>query len=436
MASEPWAVAFRDFKGSPKLSERVRELPVEAQAALAMQHTELDRAACPEARAMKAVKAAKDSVVYQAQKVAEQIGSMRQSFTAGVPFAPPCREAKTPVAPIIEEEEEPQRNFKVGDKVEIYSNSKSTWCRGRVEEVKGEMVRVAYTFPGADPALGHAEKELPASHKDLRWAHAEIEEGADANGSRLPAQREDEDSDTEGKGNAAGPSATRMPRGPEASRCFKVGDKVEVYSNSRHTWCKGRVKELKGEMVQVAYAVPGADPAEGHAEKELPASHKDIRPANAAEVAAIAQGAWKQAKDMTARGGEDNDGAGSSPDGSGLKKTSKTAEDCWTGEELAQYQIHYKDAGEGDPQKAAAFLARSSLPRLTLKAVWNVGTCDMKKVLGPHEFYKCLRLVGHCQAMVETRRQLLEDGGEPLEAVLKGAAATAPPQLARFAGAS
>merc|ERR1712032_315824 len=55
-----------------------------------------------------------------------------------------------------------------GTKVDIFSNSRRTWCRGVVDSVQGDIVAVLYTLSNSSEVL---RKELHKDHPDLRIVH-------------------------------------------------------------------------------------------------------------------------------------------------------------------------------------------------------------------------------------------------------------------------
>ena len=79
--------------------------------------------------------------------------------------------------------------------------------------------------------------------------------------------------------------------------------------------------------------------------------------------------------------------------------------------------------------QVADHLAKSQLPRKTLKEVWQVGNPESRDPVNRAEFFLCCRLIGHCQTMAEEpgKSQLLQEGGENLRAILKNEFKRAPP---------
>jgi len=57
-----------------------------------------------------------------------------------------------------------QNRYKVGDEVEVWSNSKKAWCSGKVCHVMAGQVFTTFTLPDGVAA----KKDLPWEHKDLR----------------------------------------------------------------------------------------------------------------------------------------------------------------------------------------------------------------------------------------------------------------------------
>lgn len=144
---------------------------------------------------------------------------------------------------------------------------------------------------------------------------------------------------------------------------YKVGDEVEIWSNSQKVWGRGTVKKVEKTTVTAEFTLPNGQMAQ----KELPAKHKDLRPYDA---------------------------------------------EGWTEQEQTQYRQWFmalprapsntelrKGAGVAD------FLRLSGLPREALVQAWAVGNPNSKEDLDFEAFARCCRLVAHCQ-------QLLAAGGE------------------------
>merc|ERR1719456_1874238 len=60
--------------------------------------------------------------------------------------------------------------FKVGDKVEIWSNSQNAWCRGSVEKLEGELVNIKYTSNDGQ----NMTKLMPNGHEFLRHLEQQV----------------------------------------------------------------------------------------------------------------------------------------------------------------------------------------------------------------------------------------------------------------------
>merc|ERR1712039_206048 len=94
-----------------------------------------------------------------------------------------------------------------------------------------------------------------------------------------------------------------------------------------------------------------------NAKKEVPASHKDLRPRNDDGFSAMEEAAYKAWFDNIEHGAS--------------KKSAKSV---------------------------AAFLSRSGVPRQALKQVWAVVNPGNDPEIGLEEFSRFCRLIGHCQA--------------------------------------
>jgi len=138
---------------------------------------------------------------------------------------------------------------------------------------------------------------------------------------------------------------------------YKVGDEVEVWSNSKRIWGRGKVEAVSGGSVTAAFDVGG-----GSAKKELPATHRDIRPFRV------------------------------------------PATKSWSSQESESYQRWFRAIAGGShdakPGSAVAqFLLTSGIRKPVLKQIWHVSVPSAQPDIGFEDFAKCCRLVAHCQAL-------------------------------------
>mmetsp|Transcript_66985 Transcript_66985/g.160478 ORF Transcript_66985/g.160478 Transcript_66985/m.160478 type:complete len:355 (-) Transcript_66985:70-1134(-) len=146
--------------------------------------------------------------------------------------------------------------YRLGDAVDIFSNSTQSWCGGVIESVQDGRLIVAFQPPGV-AAGAWARKELGVDSKILRRQVAD---------------------DATPKGSAPGMAmllGRTAPQGGAAnSKNYVAGESVEVFSNSFQRWFPGFVENVQGEMVSVAfYHAEGADPAR----KDLHKDHSCLR---------------------------------------------------------------------------------------------------------------------------------------------------------------
>jgi hypothetical protein len=138
-----------------------------------------------------------------------------------------------------------ERKYKVGDEVEVWSNSHKRWSRGIIEKLEdSDKVSVKYWSPEGAAMI----KQMPEEHEHLRFKVA--------------------------------PPAAPPPPAPVASAVpagmYQVGDKVEIWSQSQQSWCRGTVEKLQGELVNIKYASP-----DGQAmTKLMPNGHEYLRHLN------------------------------------------------------------------------------------------------------------------------------------------------------------
>uniref|UniRef100_A0A7S4UJA6 PPPDE domain-containing protein n=1 Tax=Alexandrium monilatum TaxID=311494 RepID=A0A7S4UJA6_9DINO len=333
-----------------------------------------------------------------------------------------------------------------GDLVEIYSNSKQVWCPGYVDSVYGKSFKVAFQLPGY-PEGELAHKELPIDHKDVRRRSPEkqgdppipqADGPAGANMRRAKTSPMDEANAAPGSGaasSAGGAAAARAygRRGtvqgcdvlkaevdpPSASdtpasgkEAYRVGEWVEVFTNTHQVWCLGRVTQANDAgKVHVVFQMPGAGSDEWVV-KRLQPGCKELRPAAVADLSALPE----------------------------------TTEPAWTAEEEKAYGQHFKallasvEGNQADDALVndlalADFLRTSGLPRRALKEIWQVANPLGKAMLGLPEFCVCCRLIAHCQTRAWESAAMLSEGGEPLRCLFQGELLQMPSQkLAEFKG--
>merc|ERR1712070_929488 len=109
------------------------------------------------------------------------------------------------------------RSPKPGDPVEVFSNSLKAWCPGEIQSVgEGEsMVKVSYS----DGSMMYS--------KTIEWGHPNI---------RRRTFRDGEEHQ-QSKGEARRQKELQRR---EDNR-YRVGDKIQIWSNSNKQWCLGEV---------------------------------------------------------------------------------------------------------------------------------------------------------------------------------------------------
>lgn len=127
--------------------------------------------------------------------------------------------------------------YRVGDQVEVWSNSHKRWSKGSIQEVDGGSVKVKYHSPEGAAMV----KQMPEGHEHLRFASADT---------------------------AAAEEASTGP--------FKVGDQIEIWSNSNQSWCKGSIDKIQGDLVNVKYQSPDGQTMT----KLMPNGHEFLRHLN------------------------------------------------------------------------------------------------------------------------------------------------------------
>jgi len=148
---------------------------------------------------------------------------------------------KTPRSDVKCRQNVHQEGNRIGlnEDIEIFSNSAQSWCFGRVMSIHENMATVNFLVPGSSQ---ECSKTLPVDHKQLRKVRNVTQ-------------------------NFSGCSMT--PR----RNTYKVGEQVEVYSNSQNTWYPGYVEKINGSMLLLSFSVSDIR----WAKKRLPCDHLDVR---------------------------------------------------------------------------------------------------------------------------------------------------------------
>jgi hypothetical protein len=146
--------------------------------------------------------------------------------------------------------DESKHDYKHGDEVEIWSKSQKVWSLGKIIKVGATTVTVSFTLP--DGML--YAKELPPRHRDLR-----------------PVQPPAIAADT------------------EAADSWAVGDEIEVWSNSRQQWGKGKIEKVElreqgDDVVMARFTMPDGSVCE----KEMWAKCPELRRAQSSSSSAPA----------------------------------------------------------------------------------------------------------------------------------------------------
>jgi len=196
----------------------------------------------------------------------------------------------------------------VGSRVEVYSNSCTSWCPGVVQAIDAESILVAYQVPNTDQESKISTKTLPLGTPELRapaepvayvfgatvevyshsyqtWCPALIQDITD-NVATVSFFYPDMAQDTEPiiKSLPIGHEDLRLPTtsatgaaGGHAHDNLAVGSPVEVFSNSLGVWCPGHVHELRDGKIIAAFHYPDMDPDGEPVVKEMPSGHQDLR---------------------------------------------------------------------------------------------------------------------------------------------------------------
>jgi len=155
---------------------------------------------------------------------------------------------------------EPGATWSAGDAVEVWARSLQTWCQGKVEKTERGLVLVVFTLPDGKPAY----KEVRAGSTGLRRL------GQGAATPLAPALE-------------AHDPARHLPptEGHPGLSVCRLGDIVEVWSNTFRSWFVGAVTQVSSKSVTVRFAMPSGD----EWEKSVDLGHWHLRAASASAAA-------------------------------------------------------------------------------------------------------------------------------------------------------
>jgi len=234
------------------------------------------------------------------------------------------------------------------------------------------------------------------------------------------------------------PQAGRNQESEVPSAKPRVGEKVEVFSNSARRWCPGFVEKVGRNEVTIAFQLSDAR-ANEWSKKTLALGHPELRwvsRPSGSPMPAPGSGNFTEKRALC-----------KTP--SGFFGTSLPTN--WTSEEVQLYDPLFADLdstikAEGgglgtdgvDPVAflQSEYLAQCGLPRKALREIWQVANPHLKSSLGLEEFRASCRLVGHCQAWSTQDDKVsrrLRSGGGGLRAELRSEClGQPPPQLPDF----
>mmetsp|Transcript_12214 Transcript_12214/g.27651 ORF Transcript_12214/g.27651 Transcript_12214/m.27651 type:complete len:1183 (+) Transcript_12214:53-3601(+) len=186
-------------------------------------------------------------------------------------------------------------DWRKGDPAEVWSDSDKSWRRGTVTRIEGTMVYVDYTYGDGRAA----SKGIPDGHQYLRRptgagaappapAAAPAPPAAPNVAARPYGSTRPSASGVSG----APPRPTGLPPAPAASSGYRgsadgnvpssasassgqprIGDSVQIWSNTENKWLPGQVEKIDGVMIYINYKYSDGRTAS----KGVPAGHKDIR---------------------------------------------------------------------------------------------------------------------------------------------------------------
>jgi len=169
---------------------------------------------------------------------------------------------------------------------------------------------------------------------------------------------------------------------------YQIGEKIEVWSNSLKRWGTGKVIRVANGMVTAEFTMATG----AQAKKELPATHRDIRPF----VAPVREE--------------------------------------FSAEERQAYTEWFDAFPSADSNQIAVakFLVSSGLERKHLKQIWAVANPSAKENISFNDFGNCCRLAAHCQEF-GLESSLMMEAERPLRVMLRTVIDKRPPHIARFA---
>eukprot|EP00929_Paragymnodinium_shiwhaense_P044942 TRINITY_DN23026_c0_g1_i2.p1 TRINITY_DN23026_c0_g1~~TRINITY_DN23026_c0_g1_i2.p1 ORF type:complete len:4431 (+),score=980.35 TRINITY_DN23026_c0_g1_i2:153-13445(+) len=224
--------------------------------------------------------------------------SLRGGLSSAASAASP--DGGSPAAEAQRQQEQADSTFAVGSAVEVFSNSHECWCSGSVQAVDEEgWITVAFQMPDGDVKT----KELPPGSQQLRRSReaaiaATPQVGQQvqiwSNSHQVWCEGEvlavDADGVTVGfcyPGENETPLQKTLPIGDEALRILdagpaavgssgvpRLGQRVQIFSNSHQVWCDGQVLAVAADGVTVGFCYPGeSEPLQ----KTLPIGDEALR---------------------------------------------------------------------------------------------------------------------------------------------------------------
>jgi len=160
--------------------------------------------------------------------------------------------------------------YNPGEAVEVWSASLQTWCPGVVERTEAGMALVAFRSPVDGQPL---TKGVLMTSGDMRRAGSAASSKGQQKAQAPPAAPPQ----------ASGQQKVQLPPAGAVPNPYKIGDAVEVWSNSIKDWFSGEVKSVQGNMVEVLFKGPDGAPLNkgvdaNSAEIRLKGSHHSNAP--------------------------------------------------------------------------------------------------------------------------------------------------------------
>jgi NOL1/NOP2/fmu family ribosome biogenesis protein len=182
-------------------------------------------------------------------------------------------------APLMTVSTARDKEYTVGEEVQVWSNSYCSWCDGKVIGFQDDLVQAEFTLPGgqtARKALSTTQGGMRRRRKRSPSDAAAPQDSAGAVGKTQGITMLDGGAGFEIADSLAldyGGELGLLRLEEFHQEPYVAGDVIEVWSNSSQTWCVGKVVEVANGLVHTNFTLPNG----AIAKKLLPFEDENIR---------------------------------------------------------------------------------------------------------------------------------------------------------------